>query len=193
MTAPITPDERAAMRETVATLNAAWEADDPTRPLVTEHAALALLAQVASEVPRLLDALDKAEAEVRRCRAQRNEWFLSEFGAREVAEAEVVLLRKLIRKARHQRDEVTRLHEDAETLRGWITEHEKTIIETSDVRDHLPAKPSRDEVIAALHGLTYERFMAPHVEESARVDLRTLYGRQADKVLSLLPGRSEAR
>lgn len=60
------------------------------------------------------------------------------------------------------------------------------------VRDRLPVKTSRDEVIAALHGLTYERFMSERVGDSARVDLRNLYGRQADKVLSLLPGRSEA-
>ena len=66
----ITPDERAAMRETIATLDAAWEADDPTRPLVTEHAALALLAHVASAVPRLLDALDTADAEVALLRAE---------------------------------------------------------------------------------------------------------------------------
>ena len=52
----------------------------------------------AADVPALL-------AEAKHYRAQRDEWFLMESRAREAAEAEVVLLRKRIRKARHQRDE----------------------------------------------------------------------------------------
>ena len=55
--------------------------------------------------PLDLDALAAAEAEAKHYRAQRDEWFLMESGAREAAEAEVILLRTRIRKARHQRDE----------------------------------------------------------------------------------------
>ena len=55
--------------------------------------------------PLDLDALATAEAEAKHYRAQRDEWFLMESRAREAAEAEVVLLRTRIRKARHQRDE----------------------------------------------------------------------------------------
>ncbi|QIK82415.1 hypothetical protein [Sanguibacter sp. HDW7] len=70
MSSPITADERAALRETVATLNAACEVGDPTRPLLDERTTLALLVQVATQVPRLLDALDTAEAERDEARAE---------------------------------------------------------------------------------------------------------------------------
>ncbi|QIK83095.1 hypothetical protein [Sanguibacter sp. HDW7] len=61
MADPITPDERTTLRATVAALDAAMAADDPTRPLVTEHGTLTLLAHVAAQMSRLLDALDTAE------------------------------------------------------------------------------------------------------------------------------------
>lgn len=109
MTAPITPDERAAMRETIATLDASWEADDPTRPLVTEHATLTLLAHVASAVPRLLDALDTAEREATLLRED-----VAEVRAA-LAEAQTKILRQRGRlassraKVKRQAAEVTRL------------------------------------------------------------------------------------
>ena len=93
MTASITPDERAAMR-----------ARYPAGP-IHESGLLAMGMRALDDVPRLLDALDTAEAEAKHYRAQRDEWFLMESGAREAAEAEVVLLRTRIRKARAQRDE----------------------------------------------------------------------------------------
>ena len=80
---PITPDERAAVRKHAEGGSSLWPA----------------------EALRLLDALATAEAEAKHYRAQRDEWFLMESGAREAAEAEVVLLRTRIRKARAQRDE----------------------------------------------------------------------------------------
>ena len=130
----------------------------------------------ASDVPALI-------AEVERLRAQRDEWFLMESGAREAAEAEVILLRTRIRKARHQRDEaraeVARLaarpapawDEDAATLAVFERSHEpsfedseegmreaREFVRTLLVRDHLPVKPSRETVIeamsAALHVTT---------------------------------------
>ena len=103
MTEPITPDERAVMRE------------------------------------RLLDALDTAEDEVLRIedldsKVLRLENFLR---------MERVAARRNLERAERAEAEVKRLREDAETLRGWITEHEETIIETSDALDTAEAEVAR--------------------------------------------------
>ena len=121
--APITPDERAAMRETVATLDAAWEADDPTRPLVTEHATLALLAHVASAVPRLLDALDTAEEKIDRQRDR---------------------LRAREEQVRRLRAEVTRLHALVADLRAAPVWDEDTVTEAVARRLHTDACSEHD-------------------------------------------------
>ena len=85
MTAPITPDERAAMRERYAAdLPSAWD----TSAAAHARALRDLGTSARNDVPRLLDALATAEAEAKRLRAQRDEWFLMESGAREAAEAE---------------------------------------------------------------------------------------------------------
>ena len=207
---------------------------------------------------------DAALAEAKHYRTQRDEWFLRESGEREAAEADVVFLRTRIRKARDQRDEaraeVARLREGAQVLRGWIAEHEETIMETSDaldearlaarpapawdeeavaeavrkdleaagilpwtnggarivrtvlavVREHLPVKPSREEVARALalvgdYDGCFERLDAwaaassearecGDVEEPMSTDGEDAewWLKRADAVLSLLPGRSEA-
>ena len=102
MSTPITPGERAAMRERYAAdLRSAWD----TSAAAHARALRDLGTSARNDVPRLLDALDTAEAEAKHYRAQRDEWFLMESGARDAAEAEVVLLRTRIRKARHQRDD----------------------------------------------------------------------------------------
>ena len=123
--APITPDERAAMRETVATLDAAWEADDPTRPLVTEHATLTLLAHVASAVPRLLDALDTAEEKIDRQRDR---------------------LRAREEQVRRLRAEVTRLHALVADLRAAPVWDEDTVTEAvvRALRARLPLTPEHE-------------------------------------------------
>ena len=190
---------------------------------------------------------DAALAEAKHYRTQRDEWFLRESGEREAAEADVVFLRTRIRKARDQRDEaraeVARLREGAQVLRGWIAEHEETIMETSDaldearqatrpapawdedavveavrkdleaagilpwtnggarivrtalavVREHLPVKPSREDVADVLDecgtwcgmaDVSHEYGPCPACVERCMGD--------AHAVLALWPGRSEA-
>ena len=66
MSAPITPDERAAMRERYAAdLPSAWD----TSAAAHARALRDLGTSARNDVPRLLDALDTAEAEVARLRA----------------------------------------------------------------------------------------------------------------------------
>lgn len=162
--APITPDERAAMRETIATLDAAWEADDPARPLVTEHATLTLLAHVASAVPRLLDALDTAEAEVARLLAERtaahaddatcasctHEYVADVEKHAEDAEEKVARQRDRLRareeQVRRLRAEVTRLHALVADLRAAPVCDEDTVTEAvvRALRARLPLTPEHE-------------------------------------------------
>ena len=129
--------------------------------------------------PLDLDALATAEAEAKHYRAQRDEWFLMESGAREAAETEVVLLRTRIRKARHQRDEA----------RAAL----------AVVRQPLPVKPSQEEVARAIAPesayLTEHhpelRPSNPEVFDRARVTVKVADA-GARRVLDLWPGRSEA-
>ena len=151
MTAPITPDERAEWRALAdAATEGPWEAHEGTVGAMTgprdcggcsglvspRHepacfwsevagaapADAAFIAAARTAVPRLLDALDTAEADLDGFANTVSQW------KRRALDAEA---------------EVARLREDAETLRGWITEHEEAIIETSDALDAAEAKVER--------------------------------------------------
>ena len=60
------------------------------------------------------------------------------------------------------------------------------------IREHLPVKPDRETVIAALAGLTREQWDRDPGADLMREALRARFGGQADAVLDLWPGRSEA-
>ena len=171
-----------------------------------------------TSTPLDLDALVAAEAEAKHYRAQRDEWFLMESGAREAAEAEVILLRTRIRKARHQRDEaraevarLTARHDptwdEEAVLVALVDAHLASVRQVMEdgypsifvrsnedvadaalavVRDHLPVKPHRDALAAAIR--LRHREMGSGVETVTVDDYES-----ADAALSLLPGRSEAK
>ena len=174
--------------------------------------------------PLDLDALAAAEAEAKHYRAQRDEWFLMESGAREAAEAEVILLRTRIRKARHQRDEAraevarltarpdpawdeevvaeavaTALHgdgcpEDPDEGESCACSDylREARIAVAVVREHLPVKPGREDMVEAMLGsdiITDDLRAEASAQGSTQREPFLCF---ADAILDLWPGRSEA-
>ena len=97
-------------------------ADERPESLHVPEDYAALADESAADVPALVEEVKRLCAESQRFYENRNLWQ---------------------KRAERAEAEVARLREDAETLRGWITEHEETIIETSDALDTSEAKVER--------------------------------------------------
>lgn len=165
MTAPITPDERAAMRALAdAATRAPWEAsrddltDDMnvvhdqehrvwvahtgTRGMVGAEPDAEFIAAARTAVPRLLDALDTAEAKARlvetylrmeREAARRN------LERAEKAEAEVARLRERAAPVRPEREEA--LGE----VRAWVSDHASESISRLVLKAYLDDRIEKGE------------------------------------------------
>ena len=172
MTAPITPDERAAMRERYAAdLPSAWD----TSAAAHARALRDLGTSARNDVPRLLDALDTAEAEVARLRAE---------AARPAPAWDEEATRVALVDA--QLASVQQVMEDGYPSIFVRSNEDAADVALAVVRDNQPVKPSReavrDEIAGHPIGSGYYATTVG-VDEAAEI---------ADAVLSLLPGRSEA-
>lgn len=79
---------------------------------------------------------------------------------------------------------------EAFLARGEATSHVAAAA-LAAAREHLPVKPDRETVIAALAGLTREQWDRDPGADLMREALRARFGAQADAMLDLWPGRSE--
>lgn len=229
MNTPITPGERAAMRERYAAdLPSAWDTSAAAYGRVLRD----LGTSARNDVPRLLDALDTAEAEVARLRGPHPCCeHCAEDPIHDVAPGEHELpctsceADTLLGRVRRERDDAhavlrkaasaLRLGESraeaarltarpapawdeeavAEAVRKDLeavgilpwTNGGARIVRTvlAVVREHLPVKPHRDALAAAIR--LRHREMGSGVETVTVGDYES-----ADAALDLLPGRSEA-
>ena len=170
--APITPDERAAMRERYAAdLPSAWD----TSAAAHARALRDLGTSARNDVPRLLDALDTAEAEVARLRAE---------AARPAPAWDEEATRVALVDA--QLASVQQVMEDGYPSIFVRSNEDAADVALAVVRDNQPVKPRRetvrDEIAGHPIGSGYYATTVG-VDEAAEI---------ADAVLSLLPGRSEA-
>lgn len=176
--APITPDERAAMRARHTTSRGAVQRG------------------VASltDVPRLLDALETAEAEAERLRAEVARVEAERLPAPAWDEAAVIEDMARAANPRRFRDNYTPSRGFGETrsddeLRECAREVERHKMRKvlAAVRENLPVKPSREDVARAL----YEH-VRPGRDAWDRLPYKDDWRAQADAVIDLWLGRSEA-
>ena len=184
MSTPITPDERAAMR-----------ARYPAGP-IHESDLLAMGMRALDDVPRLLGALDAAEVEV----ALRAEVRLAKASAHS---ASLALGAQLAARPAPAWDEEAVVEgmvravypllftDDRQPLHAELREGERDVARErmrqalAVVREHLPVKPHRDALAAAIR--LRHREMGSSVETVTVDDYES-----ADAALSLLPGRTES-
>ena len=165
MNTQITPDEHAAMRERYAAdLPSAWDTSAAAYGRVLRD----LGTSARNDVPRLLDALDTAEAEVARLRGPHPCCeHCAEDPVHDVAPGE---------------HELPCTSCEADTLLGRVRRERDAALAV--VREHLPVKPHRDALAAAIR--LRHREMGSGVETVTVDDYES-----ADAVLDLFPGRSE--
>lgn len=164
MSRKITPDERAAMR-----------ARYPAGP-IHEPDLLAMGMRALDDVPRLLGALDAAEAEVARlCGPHPCCEHCAEDPVHDVAPGE---------------HEMPCTSCEADTLLGRVRRERDYALAV--VRDHLPAKPSREDMVEAMLGsdiITDDLRAEASAQGSTQREPFLCF---ADAILDLWPGRSEA-
>ena len=166
--APITPDERAAMR-----------ARYPAGP-IHESGLLAMGMRALDDVPRLLGALDAAEAEVARLRAET---------ARPAPAWDEEVVAEAVATALHG-DGCPEDPDEGESCACSDYLREARIA-VAVVREHMPVKPGREDVARAL---AEHRLMGGRCRcgLDPRLDYYRYEQHVTDAVLDLLPGRSEA-
>ena len=175
--APITPDERAAMRERYAAdLPSAWD----TSAAAHARALRDLGTSARNDVPRLLDALDTAEAEVARLRAE---------VARPAPAWDEEVVVEAVSTALHG-DGCPEDPDEGESCACSDYLREARIA-VAVVREHMPVKPGRETVARAL---AEHRLMGGRCRcgLDPRLDYYRYEQHVTDAVLDLLPGRSEA-
>ena len=185
MSTQITPDEHAAMRERYAAdLPSAWDTSAAAYGRVLRD----LGTSARNDVPRLLDALDTAEAEVARLRGPHPCCeHCAEDPVHDVAPGE---------------HELPCTSCEADTLLGRVRRERDAALAV--VREHLPVKHGREAVARAISPdswLDVDYGPAPsgtgerewdRIKARATGSARAASLAAASRVLDLLPGRSEA-
>ena len=142
--------------------------------------------------PALVEEVKRLRADVALLRpalAQLEEAFEEESDAHDALKAEVA---RLTARPAPAWDEEVVVEAVATALHGDGCPEDPDEGESCTCSDHLPVKPDRETVIAALAGLTREQWDRDPGADLMREELRSRFGAQADAVLALLSGRSEA-
>lgn len=189
-----TPLDLEALRALVADLDAAFDAPDDGRTLVTEHPTLTLLAHVAAQVPALLAEVERLRAEVRLAKASAHSASLalgSHLAARPAPAWDEEAARGALVDAHLA--SVRQVMEDGYPSIFVRSNEDAADAALAVVRDHLPVKPSREDVADVLDecgtwcgmaDVSHEYGPCPACVERCMGD--------AHAVLDLWPGRSEA-